>query len=79
MTTGVASVTAKLVAQPADMPQMTLLEWTGLVLAIVIGLVTGEVLGKRIHPDAARRLIIFLAFAGALIATGRGTWQITGS
>lgn len=79
MTIGAASVTAKLLAQPAAMPQMTPGEWIGLVLAIVIGLVTGEVLGKRIHPAAARRLMIVLAYAGAIIAAGRGTWEIIAS
>jgi len=79
MTIGAASVTAKLLAQPAAMPQMTAAEWAGLVLAIVIGLVTGEALSKRIHPAAARRLMIILAYAGATIATGRGIWQIVAS
>lgn len=77
-TIGAASVTAKLLAQPAATPQLTILEWAGLLLAIVVGLITGEALAKRIRPTAARRLMIILAYCRAVIATGRGAWEIIG-
>lgn len=72
LTIGVASVVAKYVAAPSSMPVMEPWQWAALGLAILAGLVAGEVLSKSITPSTARVLMVVLAYGGATAATIAG-------
>ncbi|MEV8143754.1 sulfite exporter TauE/SafE family protein [Specibacter sp. NPDC078709] len=76
LTTGAAAIAAKMLLDPAAMPGLPLWTWGVAAAAIVSGLVAGELLAKRMPLAWARRLVIFLAYAGALAATLRGMAEL---
>lgn len=72
LTIGLASVIAKYVANPESMPLLAPSEWVAVGVAIVVGLIGGELLARRVTPAQARVLMLVLAYAGAIAATARG-------
>lgn len=72
LTVGVASVLAKYIASPASMPSLEPWEWGSIGIAIVMGLVLGELLARWVTPAQARVLMLVLAYGGATAATIRG-------
>lgn len=78
LTLGVASVWAKYLAAPDSMPVMEPSVWGAMGVAIVAGLVAGEVLATWITPQRARLLVVVLAYGGAGAATVRGIMELAG-
>lgn len=76
LTIGVASILAKCLATPGSMPQMEIWTWAAVGVAIVAGLIAGEILAHWIAPHRARSLVVILAYAGATAATVGGIVEL---
>lgn len=78
LTLGVASVWAKYLVVPDSMPVLEPWAWGAMGVAIIAGLVAGEVLATWITPQRARFLVVVLAYGGAGAATTRGVLELAG-
>lgn len=72
-----AALTSKLIFSGNHTPDFHWAVWGGCVLAIFVGIGIGGVLSRRVRADAVRRLVIILAFLGAVTALITGLTQLT--
>lgn len=61
-----------------DIPVYPWWFWAGCVLIILLGLVAGTLISKRVRDDSVRRLVIVLALLGALLALFSGIRETFG-
>ena len=73
---GLATVTAKLVADPSSAPQLSPWDWALIGLGILSGLVAGDLLARRTGAKTARRLMLILVYAGSVLTVVRGVAQV---
>lgn len=71
---GAGSMLAKFSLPTLDAPQ-----WAGTTVGLVAGIIAGEVLGRRVSAVLARRVVIGLAFLGAMIVMLQGLVDLAGS
>ncbi|TJZ56949.1 sulfite exporter TauE/SafE family protein [Streptomyces piniterrae] len=55
-------------------PRLSTAAWLLVAVAVAAGSVTGKALAARIPEGPARRLVLLLALAGALVTLGKGLW-----
>jgi len=72
MTNALAALTAKLVFTDASFPGLSVLEWALVIATIVVSLLLGELLAKRISGDSVRRILVVLAYLGGLATLVHG-------
>ncbi|WP_300342116.1 TSUP family transporter [Nesterenkonia sp.] len=68
----------KLIFSGNEVPSFPLWFWAGCALAILVGLWGGTVVRRWVSDTAARRIVIALAFAGALISLAMGIRSAAG-
>lgn len=73
-----ASFGSKWVLDGGQMPDMPWWAWAGSTAAIIAGVYVGEWCQKRVRERSVRRLVLLLAFLGALLALGMGVRLIIG-
>jgi len=76
LTIAAASLVAKLTFGGADPPQLTLTSWLLIAASCVAGLLLGELLARVIEPRIARRMLVVIAYAGAVATIVRGITQL---
>ncbi|WP_062203680.1 TSUP family transporter [Demequina salsinemoris] len=70
------TVVARLVADPADWPDLSVLVWVGLVVAMTGGLLAGNVLARRLSRVAASRVTLAVGWVGALATLVDGVLKL---
>ncbi|WP_127794741.1 sulfite exporter TauE/SafE family protein [Agromyces sp. LHK192] len=73
---GVASLVGKFAASGWSLPELDPSMWIAVAVAVVLGLVVGELLHRRIGNRAARIGVIVLAYLGAAAATVDGAIEL---
>lgn len=70
--TGLVSFVLKMLIAPERFPQLDWLVWTLMVLALLLGLVIGDLMATRVPTRIAENAVIALAGVGAMTAVARG-------
>lgn len=73
-----AAFGAKWALDGGQMPDMPWWAWAGSTVAIIAGVYVGEWCQKRVREQSVHRLVVLLAFMGALLALGMGVRLIVG-
>lgn len=76
LTIGTASLVAKLCFGDAELPPLSALVWVLIAAACVAGLLLGELLARVIEPHIARRMLVVIAYLGAVGTVLRGLTQL---
>ncbi|GAA2000051.1 sulfite exporter TauE/SafE family protein [Brevibacterium samyangense] len=71
-----AAIAAKLLFDRAAVPHLPWQMWVGILVAMLLGQVLGDVLAKKVEVSTARTLMIVLAFAGAVLTLAKGIWGL---
>lgn len=74
--TGVGTVAARLLVEPAAGSQLDAMTWALIAVALGAGVALGELVAKRLSAAAAHRLVVVLAAAGALTTIADGVARL---
>ena len=75
---GLTSLGAKFATGSAEVPPLQSWVWLSVAAACIAGLILGEVLARIVKPHIARRLLIVVAYVGAVATVVRGITQLVG-
>lgn len=76
--TGTASVVAKFAIEPPSAEVWNPLVWILLIGGCIVGMLAGELLGRRMTPGVARVLLLVIALGGAIVVLVRGLLAVSG-
>ncbi|WGW12603.1 sulfite exporter TauE/SafE family protein [Saxibacter everestensis] len=68
----VLSLTGKLILEPTGWPTIPIWLWASMLGVLMAGVFVGDKLSHRVSPLTARRILIVLAYAGALATLIKG-------
>ncbi|MEA5454606.1 sulfite exporter TauE/SafE family protein [Sinomonas sp. JGH33] len=72
ITTGTTSLLAKVAATGGHWPALELWQWLLVLGCMLIGIVVGDLLARRVAGDTVRRVVIAIAYGGAALAIVNG-------
>ncbi|WP_336853048.1 sulfite exporter TauE/SafE family protein [Sinomonas albida] len=72
ITTGTTSLLAKALATGGHWPALELWQWVLVFVCMLIGIVVGDLLARRVAGETVRRFVIGIAYAGAALAIVNG-------
>ncbi|NUP75100.1 MAG: sulfite exporter TauE/SafE family protein [Sinomonas sp.] len=72
ITTGATSLLAKVFATGGHWPALELGEWMLVFVCMLVGIVGGDLLARRVAGETVRRVVIGIAYAGAALAIVNG-------
>ncbi|WP_369047024.1 TSUP family transporter [Sinomonas sp. P10A9] len=76
ITTGTTSLLAKAFATGGHWPSLELWQWAAVFGCMVVGIVAGDLMARRVPGESVRRAVILIAYAGALLAIVNGTTRL---
>lgn len=76
LTTGTTSLLAKAFATGWHWPALEAWQWAAVFACMVAGIVAGDVLARRVSGEAVRRVVILIAYAGAVLAIVNGLGRL---
>ncbi|HKU12278.1 MAG TPA: sulfite exporter TauE/SafE family protein [Sinomonas sp.] len=77
ITTGTTSLLAKAFATGGHWPALALWQWLLVFACMILGIVVGDLLARRVAGETVRRVVIGIAYAGAALAIVNGIGHLT--
>jgi uncharacterized protein len=78
ITTGLSSLLTKYLLSGGHVPALETWQWLGILACMVAGIAAGDFLSVRIHPGAVRRIVVVIAYAGAVSTMAKGLMELLG-
>jgi uncharacterized membrane protein YfcA len=72
VTTGLTSLVSKYVLSGGHVPALEGWQWLGILAAMITGIVAGDLLTGRVRPGAVRRIVVAIAYLGAVSTLAKG-------
>jgi uncharacterized protein len=72
ITTGLSSLLSKYLFSGGHLPALEGWQWLGILGAMVLGIVAGDLLSGRVRPGAVRRIVVVIAYVGAVSTVTKG-------
>lgn len=79
VTTGLSSLVSKYVLSGGHVPALEGWQWLGILAAMIAGIVAGDLLSGRVHPASVRRIVVVIAYLGAVSTLGKGIVELAGA
>lgn len=76
ITTGATSLLAKVAATGGHWPSLTPGEWAAVFGCMVMGIVAGDLMARRVDGHVVRRAVVVIAYAGAILAIANGAQRL---
>jgi uncharacterized membrane protein YfcA len=77
VTTGLSSLLSKYLFSGGHLPALETWQWLGILTAMVVGIVAGDLLSGRIRPGVVRGIVVGIAYAGAVSTMAKGVVELT--
>lgn len=76
VTTGLSSLVSKYVLSGGHVPALEGWQWLAILAAMIIGIVAGDLLTGRVRPGAVRRIVVAIAYLGAVSTLAKGCAEL---
>jgi uncharacterized membrane protein YfcA len=76
VTTGMSSLLTKYLFSGGHLPALEGWQWLGILAAMVLGIVAGDLLSGRVRPGVIRRIVVVIAYAGAASTITKGAVEL---
>lgn len=76
VTTGLSSLLSKYLFSGGHLPALEGWQWLGILAAMVLGIVAGDLLSGRVRPGVIRRIVVVIAYAGAVSTITKGAVEL---
>lgn len=76
VTTGLSSLLTKYLFSGGHLPALEGWQWLGILAAMVLGIVAGDLLSGRVRPGVIRRIVVVIAYAGAVSTITKGAVEL---
>lgn len=76
ITTGFSSLISKYVLSGGHVPGLEGWQWLAILGAMIVGIVTGDLLSGRVRPASARGIVTVIAYLGAVATLGKGLLEL---
>lgn len=76
VTTGLSSLLSKYLFSGGHLPALEGWQWLGILAAMVLGIVAGDLLSGRVRPGVVRRIVVAIAYAGAVSTMAKGVVEM---
>ncbi|XAS67804.1 sulfite exporter TauE/SafE family protein [Micrococcaceae bacterium Sec5.7] len=76
ITTGLSSLAGKYLFSGGHLPALEAWQWLGILAAMVLGIVAGDLLSGRIQPRVIRGIVIAIAYTGAVSTLTKGVLEL---
>jgi uncharacterized membrane protein YfcA len=76
VTTGLSSLLTKYLFSGGHLPALEGWQWLGILAAMVLGIVAGDLLSGRVRPGVVRRIVVVIAYAGAVSTITKGAVEL---
>lgn len=76
VTTGLSSLLSKYLFSGGHLPALQGWQWMGILAAMILGIVAGDLLAGRVRPGVVRRIVVAIAYAGAVSTMAKGVVEM---
>ncbi|MEK0154198.1 sulfite exporter TauE/SafE family protein [Arthrobacter oryzae] len=76
VTTGLTSLVTKYFFSGGHVPALAGWQWLGVLAAMLLGIVAGDLLSGRVRPGAVRRIVVVIAYTGAVSTIAKGVVEL---
>lgn len=76
VTTGLTSLVSKYVMSGGHLPALEGWQWLSILAAMVAGIVAGDLLSGRVKPVSVRRIVVVIAYLGAVSTLTKGVLEL---
>jgi uncharacterized membrane protein YfcA len=76
VTTGLSSLLSKYLFSGGHLPALEGWQWLGILVAMVLGIAAGDLLSGRVRPGAVRRIVVGIAYTGAVATLAKGVVEL---
>ena len=76
-TTGLSSLLSKYLFSGGHLPALQGWQWLGILGSMLLGIVAGDLLSGRVPPGSVRRIVVLIAYAGAISTVSKGMLELT--
>lgn len=72
VTTGLTSLVSKYVLSGGHVPGLAGWQWLSILVAMVAGIIAGDLLSGKVKPASVRRIVVAIAYLGAVSTLAKG-------
>jgi uncharacterized membrane protein YfcA len=76
VTTGLTSLVSKYVMSGGHLPSLEGWQWLSILAAMVAGITAGDLLSGRVKPASVRRIVVAIAYLGAVSTLAKGFLEL---
>jgi uncharacterized membrane protein YfcA len=76
VTTGLTSLVSKYVLSGGHLPGLAGWQWLSILAAMVAGIVAGDLLSGTVKPASVRRILVAIAYLGAVSTLAKGFLEL---
>jgi uncharacterized membrane protein YfcA len=76
ITTGLSSLLTKYLFSGGHLPALEGWQWLGILAAMILGIVAGDLLSGRVQPGLVRKIVVVIAYAGAVSTVSKGVLEL---
>jgi uncharacterized membrane protein YfcA len=76
VTTGLSSLLSKYLFSGGHLPALEGWQWLGILVAMVLGIAAGDLLSGRVRPGVIRRIVVVIAYTGAVSTMTKGVVEL---
>lgn len=76
VTTGLTSLLSKYVMSGGHLPALEGWQWLSILAAMLAGIVAGDLLSGRVKPVSVRRIVVVIAYLGAVSTLTKGVVEL---
>jgi uncharacterized membrane protein YfcA len=76
ITTGLSSLLSKYLFSGGHLPALEGWQWLGILAAMILGIVAGDLLSGRVQPGFVRKIVVVIAYAGAVSTVSKGVLEL---
>ncbi|WP_426986915.1 TSUP family transporter [Pseudarthrobacter sp. Y6] len=78
VTTGLSSLVSKYVLSGGHVPGLDGWQWLSILAAMVAGIIAGDLLSSKVKPASVRRIVVAIAYIGAVSTLAKGFIELAG-
>jgi uncharacterized membrane protein YfcA len=76
VTTGMSSLLSKYLFSGGHLPALEGWQWLGILVAMVLGIAAGDLLSGRVRAGVIRRIVVVIAYTGAVSTMTKGVVEL---